>query len=99
MSNEVGRVKSDCAKFLLLHYTPVHRRGRILCSEHLARVSALFSCSNRIARSAALHRFGVAHQTCLRSLTTMMTFSNSLPMWREAGSLIRRTVRYDHCPA
>jgi hypothetical protein len=98
MSNEVGRVKSDSASFLILLQTPVHERSRHLCSERLARVSILFSRSNLMARSVSLHRFGVAHQTCLRSRTTMMTFSNSLPAQREAGSLIRRTVSYDHCP-
>ena len=92
MSNEVGRVKSDSASFLILLQTPVHERSRHLCSERLARVSILFSRSNLMARSVSLHRFGVAHQTCLRSRTTMMTFSNSLPAQREAGSLIRRDV-------
>src|SRR5215475_11817759 len=38
------------------------------------------------------HRCGVAHQASLRSLQTMMTYANSLPKKREAGSLINRTV-------
>src|ERR1700693_4984480 len=45
----------------------------------------------------SLHRLGVAHQTSLRSLLTMMSSSNS-PQLREAGRLFRDsiTAEQDH---
>src|SRR6202008_4610177 len=39
----------------------------------------------------SLHRFGVAHQTSLRSLQTMMSSSNS-PHLGEAGRLFRDSI-------
>jgi hypothetical protein len=71
MSNEVGRVKSDSARFLIFVQTPVQARGRNLRGEHLARGLRSVLCSNLIARSVSLHLCGAAHQTCLRSATTM----------------------------
>lgn len=55
MSNEVGRVKSGSAAFLLFLQTPLPKRSNRFCSEHWARVSVLFcaptTCSIRFASS------------------------------------------------
>jgi hypothetical protein len=50
------------------------------------------------ARPVSLHQLGVAHQTSLQSLWTMMMYSNSLQL-REAGSLFSCPVTspQDHC--
>src|SRR5437899_12693726 len=60
---------------------------------------SIFSCmSNLLARPMSLHQLGVAHQPSLRSLRTMMSYSNSLQL-KEAGSLFRGSVTaaQDHC--
>jgi len=61
MSNEVGRVKSDSASFLIPVQTPVEERSGTACSGRLAQVVVPFSCSNRnlIARSVSFHLCGV----------------------------------------
>ena len=60
----------------MLHFARVDRDGR-----------SRFLCSNRIARPVSLHRCGVVHQTCLRSVGTMMILFG-LPLGeREADRL------------
>jgi len=99
ISNDAGHVKM----FLLLVFlrsahpsigahTPFPRR---VIRGNRRSLSFLSSLS---ARPALIHRFGVAHQTSLRSLGTMMISSNS-PRFREAGDLFKWpvTARQDLC--
>jgi hypothetical protein len=97
MSNEVGRVKSDSRKFLIL-YGHSCISAAAACAASTLPWSSFFCAPTRLLGPVSRISVGVAHQTCLRSPRTMMTFSNSLLTRREAGSLIRRTVSSDHGP-
>src|SRR5215470_14353899 len=54
----------------------------------------VFVCVTLPCSALCVHQLGVAHQSSLRSLTTMMSFSISLS--REAGSLINQPVTSHH---
>jgi hypothetical protein len=75
-------------RFVLVFYFPRHT--------HVSAQQRLVDCSLSVSRSPdrigpSLHRFGVAHQTSLRSLLTVMSSSNS-PHLGEAGRLFRVLV-------
>lgn len=60
-----------------------------------------FFAPTQIARSVSLHRCGVVHQTCLRSVGTMMTSSNSLTqrgrrVAQSGERSIRTTIPFRH---
>src|ERR1700675_1230746 len=67
----------------------MHSRRCALLFDTVPVVSSVFTLT--AAQPVLVHRFGVAHQTSLQSLRTMMSYSNSLP-FREAGSLISFAV-------
>lgn len=95
ISNEVGSVKNVCLclSFLLFLSTPVCQRSSAWLIA--LAVSTVLPCHVHPTDSArSLHRPGVAHQTSLRSLLTMMSSSNSPP--RGGGSPIQG---FDHCYA
>jgi len=50
----------------------------------------LLICVTLSRAALVIHRFGVAHQSSLRSSMTTMSFS--IPLFREAGSLINQPV-------
>jgi len=86
ISDEVGSVKSASSQFLLLLSTPVCLRsnaGRFSVSFHFH--------PHPVSSAHSLHRPGVAHQTSLRSLLTMMSSSNS-PHLGEADRLFRVSI-------
>jgi hypothetical protein len=93
ISNGVGRVKGVLSRFSLRPRTPMHSRGGAFPGEWFAILADFFFLSNLRARPVSVHRLGVAHQTSLRPLSTMMIYSNSL-RFREAGSPFRFPV---HC--
>ena len=100
ISNDTGRVKSLLFWFFSsFKYTPTSAQARSLTGREFRRDRrSLASMSNLVTRPVLIHRLGVAHQTSLRSLWTMMIYSNS-PRLGEAGNLISLpvTALQDHC--
>src|SRR5713226_7899552 len=85
--------------FSSFKHTPTSAQTRALTGHEFRRDRrSLASMSNLITRPVLTHRLGVAHQTSLRSLWTMMIYSNS-PRLGEAGSLISLpvTALQDYC--
>jgi len=56
-------------------------------------VVSVHLCHPNLLSPFCVHPLSVAHQTSLRSPSTMMSYSNSL-LFREAGSLINRPVTF-----
>src|ERR1700722_18465898 len=83
ISNEVGSVKNVLSQFFVFLSTPVYLRS---CGFGDCSLAFLLTGS-----AHSLHRFGVVHQTSLRSLLTMMSSSNS-PHLGEAGRLFRDSI-------
>jgi hypothetical protein len=71
-------------------YTSEHTSW--LAQEMRLFLKCLFICVTLRCSACCVHRFGVAHQSSLRSPTTTMSFSISL--FREAGSLINQPVTF-----
>jgi hypothetical protein len=91
ISNDDGRVKRNFPRFF---FVPAHPSAGATAPCCLS-----FSLLVQPARSARLtHQLGLAHQTSLRSLRTMMIYSNS-PHLGEAGSPFKPpvTAPQDHC--
>jgi len=76
--------------FSYAHYTDEHTSS--LAHKLRLFVEPVFICFTLSCSALRVHQLGVAHQSSLRSLTTMMSFSISL--FREAGSLINQPVTF-----
>jgi hypothetical protein len=87
-SNDADRCKRFFCTLLLASSTLLHGAGIASVLE------SLFIWLHPKLLSPCVHQFGVAHQSSLRSRTTMMSFSIS--PFREAGSLINQPVTLHH---
>src|SRR5262249_57159732 len=89
ISNEAGRCKS----FSYAHQSRFERTSSSAQELRLV-LELVFICVTLPCSALCVHQFGVAHQSSLRSSTTMMSFSIS--PFREAGSLINQPVTSHH---
>ena len=84
--------------FVPFAQTPALRSPLFPSAGDAPQFSVCSYCPTYETRFVSLHRLGVAHQTSLRSLQTMMMYSNS-PQWgrRVAHSVNPVTTLQDHC--
>ena len=87
ISNDVGHCKSFFLRLFLESNTPFRRRTNCVCFWRYCSSAFTLTCS-----ALCVHQLGVAHQSSLRSPSTMMSFPIS--PFREAGSLINQPVTF-----
>src|ERR1700724_3143533 len=73
ISNDAGRVKSVFSSFLRNSSTLLLRRTNCVSFGRFCSSVSTLTCP-----AVYVHQFSVAHQTSLRSPSTMMSYSNSL---------------------
>jgi len=71
ISHDDGRVKSFFFSFLRSPSTPTHGRRCAMLFDELFAADSLSSVFTLLARPVSVHQSGVAHQSSLRSSSTM----------------------------